>query len=233
MNEDFSDFISSKLKYIPPVRKCVHYLNGEINFYNTADILEDKTMNQLIAATVITAFIVISVKLLRFFSNNSYGNIKKSNPAMPGAGYKLFYSDEKTGNRKQDVIYSKLLKSERFSIQGKPDFIFKGKNTFIPVELKSGNINDDRLPHSGDLMQLVAYFIIIEENFDIAPKEGRIIYNDYMFIIENTKKLRNQLIEVIKDMRLMLKDGENEPSCEYVKCRHCICRGTVCEFCDF
>ena len=57
----------------------------------------------------------------------------------------------------------KMLRSEKHDLRGKPDYIFKNIFTrrLVPMELKSGEVADG--PHHGDIMQLAAYFLIIEE----------------------------------------------------------------------
>ncbi len=147
-------------------------------------------------------------------------------------GYILFYTDQKVEKREEGVIYSKLLESERYGIKGKPDYILKSRNgnKYLPIELKSGVIGDLDMPKEGDLMQLVMYFLIIEDLYGIRPKEGRLIYKDSMFIIKNTTGLRKQLIEVLEDMKDMLNTGKGFIDPGFIKCKHCMCRGTVCEF---
>jgi CRISPR-associated exonuclease Cas4 len=102
----------------------------------------------------------------------------------------------------------------------------------IPVELKSGSLNGSGVPREGDLMQLVAYFIIIKDEFGNKPRQGRLIYGDTMFIVKNRWRLRRRLLKTLREMREMLENGRaaKEPEPEFVKCRHCICRETVCEF---
>lgn len=147
-------------------------------------------------------------------------------------GYKLFYTDQNTNNKKDGVIYKKLLYSEKYNIQGKPDFIYKKFNTCYIVELKSGSIKKETIPHTGDLMQLIAYFLIIEDLYGYKVKKGKIIYNDYCFIIRNTRYLRRYLLAILKDMRYMLKTGDGEANCSFTHCKHCMCRQTVCDFYD-
>jgi CRISPR-associated exonuclease Cas4 len=99
------------------------------------------------------------------------------------------------------------------------------------VELKSGSISDDEImPHQGDLIQLAAYFLIIEDVYGIRPKEGRLVYKNKMFIIKNTKKIRRLVEDTIDEMRQMLETGQAECEPSFVKCRYCLCRGTVCEY---
>ena len=54
------------------------------------------------------------------------------------------------------------LYSKKYNIAGKPDFIIKKNNTYIPVEFKTGNNNK---PHKNHINQLIAYCHLIEENY--------------------------------------------------------------------
>ena len=118
--------------------------------------------------------------------------------------------------------YSKILYSSKYDIQGKPDYIFKSKikNDMVPVEIKSGMINDENMPHKGDLMQLTAYFIIVKEIYGVKPKYGYIMYKDFMFKIKNTYTLRKQLIKTLKMMRGMLKGNNINVDANFVTCRY-------------
>ena len=136
------------------------------------------------------------------------------------------------------IIYSdqgqnKLLVSEKYDLQGKPDYIFKTRLTrkYIPVEIKSTQLKEDEeYPHEGDLMQLVAYFLIIEDVYNRRPRYGRLIYKNRMFIVKNTRKLRRQLKNYLREMRKMLETGKGEAFPSFPKCRNCVCQGTVCEW---
>lgn len=156
--------------------------------------------------------------------------MKKSKTSFRMPFNKLFYADETVKNPK--VIQRKLLKSEKYLIQGKPDYIFQNIFTrnFTPLEIKSGAIKDNPAPKPNDLMQLACYFLIIEENFGKRPKRGKLLYNDYMFTIKNTNKLRKALISQIKAMDEMANTGIGTCEPSFIKCKHCVCRTTVCEF---
>lgn len=180
---------------------------------------------------IILSFVFIFILIL--FKRQ---NIKVKPARIGILGYRIFYTDQKEDKkrRKSNVIYSKILYSEKYDIQGKPDYIFKSiiGNKLVPVELKSGTISENNQFHEGDLMQLAAYFLIIEDVFGIKPKEGRLVYKNKMFIVKNTKKLRRQVLETVEDMRYMFDTGKGEKAkSSFVKCRYCMCRGTVCEFC--
>ena len=99
------------------------------------------------------------------------------------------------------------------------------------LEIKSGAIREEEMPHEGDLMQLCCYFYMASEEFGRKVKYGKIIYSDYMFEIKNTAKLRRKLKKTIIRMRKMLSGSREAAKPDYVKCRHCVCAGTVCEYC--
>lgn len=175
----------------------------------------------------IIALLILSL-LLRFAM---FLEIKMTKIRHGIFGYSIFYTDQKE-DRREGIIYSKILTSEKHQIQGKPDYIYANfkKNKMIPVEIKSGTIKNGE-PHRGDLFQLLSYFLIIEEVYGAKVKQGRLIYKNTMFIVKNTYSLRKQLLSEIDKMRDMLETEKIstrfEPS--FAKCKHCICKNTVCE----
>lgn len=179
---------------------------------------------------------VIIVLVVTFLIVNTKP-IKKKKVKLVPFGYHLFYTDNNSKNNRADnVIHSKLLSSEKYNLQGKPDFIFTNitNRKYIPVELKSGVIADKKAPKDGDLLQLVAYFLIIEDLYNYKPRKGRLVYKDCMFVVKNTRYLRKVLLNTVKDMENMLENGHSKASnCfdkeNYGYCRYCICRETVCE----
>lgn len=142
---------------------------------------------------------------------------------------KLIYIDKQEEVKRNGVMYSKLLKSEKYGISGKPDYIYEVGNELIPLELKSTNVTQDS-PLLKDVMQLTAYFLIIKEEFGRKVFRGRIIYQNVMFEIYNTKNLKRELLEILKEMKLM--ESEKffpDEDGDFLKCRFCPCRGTVCK----
>ena len=167
----------------------------------------------------------------RFRKLSAPGRVAKLAPR----GFQLFYSDQKGGEKAEGVIYGAILSSDRHGICGKPDYVFGrargGYDELYPVELKSGEIGTADAPHPGDLMQLAAYFVILEEMFDARVHKGRLVYKDCSFEIVNTRRLRNDLRELTAEMRLMLATGRHDVSPSFALCRYCVCRGTVCRYC--
>jgi CRISPR-associated exonuclease Cas4 len=133
------------------------------------------------------------------------------------------YSDEKG---------TKLLVAPKQQLQGKPDYIFQTwfLKKYIPLEIKSGILKEDE-PHSGDVYQLAAYFLIIEELYGKRPPYGKLVYANKTFIIKNTYKIRKQLKYILTEMRNMLEGkGSLQAEPSFIKCKHCVCKMTVCEF---
>lgn len=135
----------------------------------------------------------------------------------------LIYADEKG---------TKLLVAEALGLQGKPDMIFQTwiLRQLIPLEIKSGRLKDER-PHLGDLYQLVVYFLLVESAYGRRPPYGKLVYANKTFKIRNTRKLRRKVFQTVSNMREMLEGQlELKAEPEYMKCKHCICKGTVCKW---
>lgn len=181
---------------------------------------------------IVGIILVIVLIIIYVFRPKQAIIIKRPKIGIMGA--RLFYTDQKEdkAHQKEGIVYGKVLYSATYDIQGKPDYIFKTiGGQLIPMELKSGSISDDEImPHQGDLIQLAAYFLIIEDLYGIRPKQGRLVYKNKMFIIKNTKKIRQQVENTLDNMRQMLETGQGDCEPSFVKCRYCMCRGTVCEY---
>lgn len=161
------------------------------------------------------------------------GRLRKMPAKDTMPGYALIYADQKGGGAGQED-FGRLLYSARYGLQGKPDYVFRGRigGKIVPLELKSGKIGDAPEPHRGDFLQLAAYFLLLEDVYGRKPRFGRLVYADYMFEIKNTAAVRREVLRTMEGMRRMLETGEGRAECSFVHCRHCICNGTVCEFAE-
>ena len=153
----------------------------------------------------------------------------KYNPQLPRFTYKLIYTDENTIKKKKGVTYGAILKSEKYDITGKPDYIYKKGKNYYPIELKSASLGKNKKPRKKDLMQLAVYFLIIEEVYG-KTKKGKIIYKDAMVIVKNNNGLKSQIKQTLKEMREMLHTGEQQANPSYINCKNCVCKNTVCEW---
>ena len=175
--------------------------------------------------------IIVCLLLLLLFAKNAKPNIQKLTARDDVRGYSLIYADQKQGKRHEED-FGKLLYSAKYELQGKPDYVFQSPilKKIVPVELKSGEIDEEDMPHHGDLLQLGAYFLILEDVYGQKPPFGRIVYQDYMFEIRNTAKIRNEVLATMKEMREMLQYGVGKTKPSFATCRPCVCNGTVCQF---
>ncbi|MGB9780182.1 MAG: CRISPR-associated protein Cas4 [Caldanaerobacter sp.] len=173
-------------------------------------------------------FLLIVVYLLIYSIIEKRPFYRKMRRSIGFRGGKLIYVDKPQQVREKGVIYGKLLKSEKYGLTGKPDYIYQIGDELIPIELKSAEAEDS--PYFKDVMQLVAYFIILEEEYQRKVKRGRIVYKNTMFEVYNRKYLKKELLRILDQMREMEK-GNYIPSVtpSFTLCRFCPCRGTVCE----
>ena len=149
----------------------------------------------------------------------NYSGIKRVQPRKRPFFSRLIYSD------------GKILTSQTHALRGRPDFIYENVLTrrLAPMELKSGIIGDAP-PHYGDVMQLAAYFLIVEDAMGKRPRRGFLRYRDAMFVVKNSARRRKEVLAVMADMRHMLESGVGEANPSFVHCRYCIARDSVCEF---
>lgn len=113
------------------------------------------------------------------------------------------------------VVYSdldrpgKALFSKRYGIAGKPDYIIKdgSSNANIPVEIKSGQAYK---PYRNHVLQLAAYCLLVEENYDKPVPYGIIVYADgKQHKVYFDKALRTELVHTVQEMRRSLRDKGN------------------------
>lgn len=103
---------------------------------------------------------------------------------------------------------ARVLLSRRHGLRGKPDYLLDdGDGGIIPVELKSGPMPRGR-PHRSHVMQLAVYFLLVEEDLRRYAHYGLIRYKNGEARIENTEDLRDELLEVVEEMREALFDED-------------------------
>ena len=131
-----------------------------------------------------------------------------------------------------ELAYSDLdrpaetLRSERYDLSGRPDYIVRRGEEFIPVELKTGRTPDE--PHESHIMQLGVYCLLVEQCYGKPPSHGVLQYNGRVFDVPYTDELRDRVLETTLRMRLAEMTGVIHRNHERVgKCRGCS-RRDVC-----
>lgn len=99
--------------------------------------------------------------------------------------------------------------SRRLGLAGKPDYLLKNKDgSLIPVEVKSGFAPSGHQPHDSHLLQLAAYFFLIEDVLKCQTQYGLIRYRNRTLQIPNSEELRRKLMDTIAQMRTLQARGE-------------------------
>lgn len=144
--------------------------------------------------------------------------------------------DEKTaGLGRVRVVYSDTggwvkvpepLYSERYGLTGRPDYIVQTREGLAVVEVKPLRHSDE--PYESDLMQLAAYCLLLEEDWDEQPAYGLLRYANQTFRLEWTHELRDELLDLLDEMRELQSQkavlGETMPTPQHdmtVRCRSC------------
>lgn len=170
--------------------------------------------------SIIISIILLLVAIL-FISKSKriYRDVDKLKMKHKIQDGKITYSDL---NKPAKPLFSK-----RYRISGKPDYIIKKNNLYIPVEVKTGYHNE---PQKNHIFQLAAYCQLVEDNYGSFVPCGILVYNDtsQQYKIPFDPKIRFELESTIRKMRHLLKTGEiirnhNDPQ----KCKHCSMR-TYC-----
>ncbi|MDH7596452.1 MAG: CRISPR-associated protein Cas4 [Methanothrix sp.] len=109
-----------------------------------------------------------------------------------------------------DALYSDLsgsgrvLRSERYHLSGKPDYIIKEGRNLIPVEVKSSLAEK---PYRSHQLQLAAYGLIMEEIYRTYVPYGYIVYRNRRYRIELNDDLRAEVLSALDEMRRALIRG--------------------------
>jgi CRISPR-associated exonuclease Cas4 len=114
----------------------------------------------------------------------------------------------------------KPLFSRRHLLTGKPDYIVAKGDYLIPVEVKPNR--SATKPYLSDILQLAAYGLLIEDNYDSVPPYGILRYQTSTFPIEFTRDLRQQLFASMESMRDDLAREDVGPNHDNPwRCRAC------------
>jgi CRISPR-associated exonuclease Cas4 len=115
---------------------------------------------------------------------------------------------------------SKILKSEKYGLTGRPDYILHENGGIVPVEMKSGR--RPKGPLFSHIVQLAAYCLILDEDPDNKVTRGILKYGDHEIDIDFDEGLKNIVVSKLDEMRAALESGEvhrnhNRPG----KCQSC------------
>ena len=93
-----------------------------------------------------------------------------------------------------------VLKSIKYNLAGRPDYMIKENDLKIPVEVKTGRL--PKAPFFSHVLQIGAYCLLSEETFRTSPSHGQIRYGfeNEPHNVEWEPKLKTLVIEKIEEM---------------------------------
>ena len=126
-----------------------------------------------------------------------------------------------------EILYSDadamgdVLVSEKHGLVGKPDYIISRAGELIPVERKSRLITSSR-PYDGEILQLAAYCILVEESFGVTVKRGQLRYPNRSIEIAFDATLRTKLLMSIRAIQ-EASVAKDVPRCHdsATRCQRC------------
>ena len=116
-----------------------------------------------------------------------------------------------------------VLKSRKYNLAGRPDYMINEKDSHVPVEVKTGR--RPKAPFFSHVLQIGAYCLLSEETFQRSPSHGQIRYgfDSEPHEVEWEPKLKNLVVEKIEEMNDIL-DGKTEAHRNHKrvgKCNNC------------
>ncbi|MCS6847155.1 MAG: CRISPR-associated protein Cas4 [Anaerolineae bacterium] len=114
---------------------------------------------------------------------------------------RVIYSDVGAWQRNERALFSPI-----YGITGKPDYLVREGDAITPVEVKSSPA--PARPWPGHVLQLAAYCLLVEEALGARVRRGIIQYADKRFVVDYTPALKAELLRVVDEMRLALREGD-------------------------
>ena len=112
------------------------------------------------------------------------------------------------------------LVSHRLRLVGKPDYLVRRREGLIPVEVKP--TRRAKKPYDSDLMQLMAYCVLVEECYGERPPYGLLRYAEHTFRVDYTAETRAEVIATVAEMQYDATQMECARSHQQVsRCRGC------------
>lgn len=105
------------------------------------------------------------------------------------------------GNRlyqDSQILPGETLIAKSIPLHGKPDYLVKLGKYVIPVEKKTSKAPTDQ--YKNNTMQLMAYCLLVEENYGIRPPGGYLKYADKELKIRYTKEAEDAVRYIVKEI---------------------------------
>ncbi len=106
---------------------------------------------------------------------------------------RVVYADSRAWRRPEAP-----LRSPRYGLVGRPDYLLRRGRHIIPVEAKPSRAA--AAPYVTDLLQLAAYCLLVEETYGVRPPHGLLVYRRRTFEVPFDAAMRDQLLHALQEM---------------------------------
>lgn len=142
-----------------------------------------------------------------------HGRRQRITAGLPAG--QVVYADTGAWQRCERPLFS-----PRYGLSGKPDYLVQERGRIAPVEVKPSRVA--AVPYEGDILQLAAYCLLVEEEYGQPPQHGYLKYHQQLFRIDYTAELRRRLLSELARMRDAFRARDVPPSHhEPQRCLHC------------
>ena len=130
---------------------------------------------------------------------------------------------DRGGQMPGEVVYrdtpeAPTLFSQKYRLAGRPDYVIRGSDGFVPVEVKSRQCGKFG-PYPGERAQLLAYCLLAEEEFGGRVVRGELRYANRKITVPFRAQEREEIIGLLREMRAV---GHPHRSHEQAaRCRSC------------
>ncbi|HEX2171280.1 MAG TPA: PD-(D/E)XK nuclease family protein, partial [Dehalococcoidia bacterium] len=94
------------------------------------------------------------------------------------------------GDERGETLYATTL-----PLTGRPDVLMRRGKAIIPVEIKTGRTPAE--PHLSQVVQLLAYRLLVDEHYGVRPTHGILCYPERHFRVPYTTQQEKTLREII------------------------------------
>jgi CRISPR-associated exonuclease Cas4 len=122
----------------------------------------------------------------------AWSRLQREKAGLPSG--EVVYADTGAWQRCERPLYS-----ERHRLSGKPDYLVRERRRLVPIEVKPGRAATE--PYEGDVLQLAAYCLLVDEEFGQRPRYGYLKYQQRVFRIEYSSALERELLRRLDAMR--------------------------------
>jgi CRISPR-associated exonuclease Cas4 len=164
-------------------------------------------------AAVTTSEIIVLALALIFMTGWVYFRLQAAQSPIP-AGDVVYQDTDR-------IEFHEPLVSDTYLLTGRPDYIVRTSAGLVPVEVKSRACGE-RGPYEGEVAQLVAYCLLVEDVMGEPVPKGLLQYADGEIPLLFTDKRRAKLTALLIEMRSLDISADVARSHEHAgRCRSC------------